>query len=190
MEVTYNGKTYEGATERELIKALRNDRLTFREIGKIMSISRQRVSQILGPQGHLQFPELQDPKIYVDSDEVISMKLGIPVSRVSSARRQQGLKANPKIDVNRRRRRLAKYLFGYLPGPNFVPFLDNQLNGLSEGRAKVLKDFYILGLSQSLSDEINMDSNRVYRHYARKSLKELVTNYSSDQLKNEGVING
>lgn len=189
VEIQYQDKTYKAKTEEELFRVLRNEnKLTLKEIGNLVGKSKQRVSKIIGPVGRLEFPELKELSTFIGSDEMVSLKLGIPVSRVAAARRQLGLKSKVKIDVYKRRKRLARYLFSYPPGPEFVPFIKEQLNHLTDGKAKVLEDFYILGVSQSLADNVNTDSDRIYRHLAKKELKEVVLQYNLDDLKKEGVI--
>lgn len=187
-KIEYQNKIYEGATEKELFSQLRKSRLTHREIAEIVGKKKQWVSKVLGPTGRLEFPELNNPTLFQDSDETISITLGLPVSRISAARRRLGLKSRVRVDVNQRRKRLAYYLFASLPGPNFVEFIKEQIDRLPTGKQKVMQEFYIDGVSQSLADGVNSDSDRVYRHLARKELKENVVEYDIEELIQRGVI--
>lgn len=189
--IEYKGKTYEGRTEKEFYLDLRKrGRLTHEQIAILTNKSKQWVAQVLGPTGKLEFPELSNPETFRESDEAIAFSLSLPVSRISAARRKLGLKSKSKVSVNQRRKRLCLYLFGHEPGLNFPPFLREHIKKLSPGKAKVMEDFYLDGLSQSLSDDVNSDSDRVYRHLARKELKEIVGSFNIKWLKEKDIING
>lgn len=186
----YKDKIFTGETEKELFFKLRKERLSLRKIGQLSGKAGSWVGLILGNVGKLEFPELDDPTTFLDSDEMIAYNLNLPVSRVSAARRRLGLKSKFKTNVDQRRREFSKFLFGYEPGPNFVDWLKEQIQNLSEGKGRVLEDFYILGQSQSLADNVNGDSDRVYRHLARKELKKWVQQFNIKELIEERVIDG
>ncbi len=190
IEIEYRNRIYQGETKADVIQLLRKERLNQAHIGKLVGLSRERVSQILGRPGRLSFPELYDNRTFQDSDEMIAFNLNLPLSRISAARRRLGLRTTNKVDVARRRRTLSLYLFKKLPGPNFVDFLKEQLAELDKGKARVIEEFYVQGVSQSLADNVNDDSDRVYRYLARQDLKEVVGRYSQDELIEGGIING
>jgi predicted XRE-type DNA-binding protein len=190
IQIEYRDKTYTGETKADVIQLLRKERLNQAQIGKLVGLSRERVSQILGRPGRLSFPELDNVITFLESDEMIAFNLNLPLSRVSAARRRLGLRTSNKVDVARRRRTLAQFLFKKLPGPNFVDFLKEQLAELDKGKSRVIEEFYVLGISQSLADNVNGDSDRVYRYLARQDLKEIVGRYSLDELIEGEVING
>ena len=190
-QIEYRNKIYEAATEKELYLSLRKEaKLTLKEIGELVRKKKQRISQIVGPVGRLEFPELRNPKLFQqESDEKIALNFNFPISRVSAARRKLGLKSRIKINVWQRRKRLAEFLFGKKEaGPNFIEFIKEQIQKLSEGKARVIEDFYILGISQSLSDNVNTDSDRVYRVTARRELKKIVSKFDVKELVENGVI--
>lgn len=189
IQIEYKGKIYQGE-KIEVIKALRKERLNQAQIGKLVDLSRERVSQILGRPGRLEFPELEEPRTFQQSDEMIAYDLNLPLSRVSAARRRLGLRSTNKVDMARRRRTLSLYLFKRLPGPNFIDFIREQLAELDKGKARVIEEFYIQGVSQSLADNVNGDSDRVYRYLARQDLTQVVGRYSLDELIEGGVIDG
>ena len=189
MIIEYNGNTYEG-TEKEIMLTLRTqEKLSLQAIADLMGVgSRQRVSQILGPAGKLSYPELKDVATFDDADEVVALRLGLKVSRIANARRKLGIKAPAKVNIDKRRERLSCYLFGKDPGPNFVDFMQNELKKLSDGRARVMDEFYLFGNVVSSADNVNNDSDRVYRSHVKRELKKTLANYDIDRLVKEGVL--
>lgn len=195
MELTYKGKTYRASNVDEIIRQLRIDHhLSYRDIGKVVRRSHTYVRNILEKvhlAGYITFPELDRPEIFEKSDEEISSTLGIPVSRVTQARKKLGVKGYHKVRIQDRRRELAKFLFGkeYRPGPTFINFLADNLSLISERKAELINEFYILGTHQALSDQINLDSDRVYRCLARKDLKKALQDINPRTLLDKGVLN-
>ena len=183
-QATYNDKPYEAKTERELFLQLRSDnRLTYHEIGQVVGKSRQWVGHVIGSTNGIDYPELENPSLYLTgTDSEIALRLKIPTGRVSSARRRLGLKPTFRVNVNRRREGLAQYLFGRLPGPQFVSFIEVQIKKMPISKAKTLDEFYIQGLANSPADNVNIDADRVYRHLAKKELRRLTDGYSIEDL--------
>lgn len=190
IKVIYKGTIYKGITEKEVMLKLRNDgRLSLKVIGILMSMSKQNVAQILGNTGRIQYPELSNPVTFDDSDEVVALRIKVPISKVAIARRALGIKAPIKVDLDKRREMLSQYLFGKNPGLFFVKFMIEQLKKLSLNKAKLLNDFYLFGSDISLADNLNRDTKRVYRSLAKKELKKLATQYDVNLLIEEGVLN-
>lgn len=189
-QVTYNDKNYQAKTERELFLQLRSEnRLTYQEIGQIVGKSRQWVGHVIGSTNGIDYPELNNPNLYLTgTDSEIALRLKIPTGKVSSARRRLGIKPTFRVNVNRRRESLAYYLFGKLPGPQFMQFIEAQIKKLPINKAKTLDEFYIQGLANSPADNVNIDADRVYRHLAKKELRRLTDGYSIDQLIEQEVI--
>lgn len=189
-KIEYKGKVYEGENRKQLIEKLREARLSQQTIGDLFDLSRERISQILGRDGRIDYPELDDPKTFVRSDESIAISLDVPVSRVSAARRSLNIKAHYKVNTKRRKRRLVQTLFGngYLPGPAFDDYLLTMLADMPDKKKNAIIEFYLGGDEQSSTVNLNSDSQRVYRSLARKALKEKTDYYSISGLLQGKVI--
>ncbi len=189
-QATYNDKVYEAQTERGLFLQLRSEnRLTYEEVGQIVGKSRQWVGHVIGSSNGFDYPELDDPTLYASNTDLeIALMLKVPTGKVSSARRRLGIKPVFRVNLNRRRERLALYLFGRLPGPQFISFLETQVKQLPSNKVKILDEFYLQGLVNSPADNVNIDADRVYRHLAKKELKKLTDGYLTEELVEQGVI--
>jgi len=193
MKLVLDGQTYEARNRDEMIVKLREARLTYAEIADLVKVTRARIGQVLkekGLNGHLVYPELDNPNFFSIPDEVLALQLKVPVSKISAARKRLGVKRSYSIKLHDRRKHLSKVLFGdrYLPGPKFVDFIKAKLQLLSPRRRELIEDFYIIGITQSLADHINVDGNRTYRSAAKRELRDLLFDFNPEELVKEKVL--
>jgi hypothetical protein len=194
MQIKFKDKIYEGERD-QIIKNLRvEERLSYRRIADLIGLSYTYVGRILKKAGlnEIDFPELRDPLLFEDkSDFQIASDLNIPVSRVTSARKNLGLKKKGVVKVKNRQRSLAKFLFGqsYAPGPQFDNFIKTYLEALSPKKAELVDLFYLQGKMEASADHINSDTNRIWRSRARKDLKDLLRDKNAKELVQLGVLN-
>lgn len=165
-----------------------------KKISDELGISRARVYFVLNEENitpNPDFPELLDPETFTKSDEIIAQELNLSVNKVAQARKSLNIKSPPKVSLGRRRRSLVRSLFGkeYLPGPNFITFIQEQIEKLSSEHRKVLiQDFYINGKTHSLADNVNSDSDRVYRVVIKDELKGIVGDFEIEDLISQNII--
>lgn len=190
IEVKYKDKIYQGEIRDVMVALRENERLSFSRIGELVGTSRQMTAYFLRDYGEPKFPELYEPGTFNEPDEVVAMRLNVSTSRVAFARRRLGIKSPTKVNLDLRRNKLSQYLFGKDAGPQFVDFMEKQLELIPEGRCSVLKDFYLLGLSSSPADRLNKDTARTYRIIAKKQLKKLTDKLDIEQLVKTGVLDG
>lgn len=188
----YNGKTYRNQEDLVIDLRLKN-RMTYDDIGKIIKKSRTHVGTILREanlSGHLLYPELEIEETFDVPDELIAASLNIKLSRVASARKRVRSKNPHSSRLDSRRRHLVRALFGkgYSPGPNFNSFIRGQIKDFSAKKRALIEDFYIDGQTQSLADDVNLDSDRVYRTSAKEELKDKLSLLNLKSLEEEGIL--
>lgn len=177
----------------EIIKLRTEERLRPNTIRKRLGISRARVYFVLAEENVPEptFPELEDPQTFEESDEVLALRFDLSPNQIATARKRLNIKSSPKVSLGRRRRSLVKSLFGenYLPGPNFISFIREQIGRLSSDHRKdLIEGFYLNGTTHSLADNVNNDSDRVYRVLIKKELKEIVSQYNVGGLVNQNIL--
>lgn len=189
MEVTYEDVTFEGERD-DIIVQLRIAGLTYRQIGRIVGVSRTTVGTTLkrlGKVGSLVSSIALDYTVFEgQSDESVAAQLGMSLNSVRIARRrlELRLRKSKRVELDLRRRRLSKELFSRPPGPNFVLFLDKVLSStdeMSQLQAGLLKSYYLLG------DGGGGQYERYFRSDARKLLKKLVRENPID-YQGQGVV--
>lgn len=190
MKIVYRNIMYE-AEEETLVHLLREKNLTYREIGKIIGKSYQTVALMLkrmGRNGKLDFKGLLNPYIYSRPDIYISAEYNANLTTVTNMRKMLGLPLVQVVDLSQRRNFLANYLFERKAGPKFPNFLQTLSPFFTETKGENLLDFYVRGKTQSLSDDVLTDNDRVYRTAARKDLKEVVEAMDIEDLVKGGVL--
>lgn len=195
MKIEHNGTVYKADDKKDMMRVLRQARLTYSKIGGLIGCSRAYVGHVLNRDfniyGNLDFPELGNPSTFESkTDEQIARNFNIPVYRVSHARKRLNLKMNNIIKLHRRRRDLVKFLFGmqYNPGQNFDGWLERIIQPFNRRQIEIMVEFYIEGATESTHENINSDTARVYRSVTRKRLKEEVSQLDRDNLVKVGVL--
>lgn len=187
MLVSYDGEQFEG-TRKEAIMWLRDRQLKQEAIAQLVGCTKSYVSFVLrqvGKAGRISFAEiLSNPDIFERyTDEEIANKYGLKLYRVRSARKAGGF-GREVINVERRRRYLARYLFNDVPGPRFDLFINSVLYSgqLTNRQAQLIQDFYLRGCPE-------IKWGYVYRsRFAKVRLKNLIhRNYDLAKLKEQGV---
>jgi transcriptional regulator with XRE-family HTH domain len=187
LQIEYLGKVYTGE-QKELIFRLRQElKLSQTKIAYLVGLSRERVSQILERDGRLFRPELNDPETFRhDTDEVVSYKLGVSISRVRVARRKLGIRKYVAPPKERRIKNLALFLFNKCPGPNFSSFVSKQISKLPELKAEMLMKYYLFGLDVKLGKSLSYD--RFFRWYSKNKLKKSIKSFNVKELEEQGII--
>jgi hypothetical protein len=163
---------------------LRKRNLTYREIAEITGISRTTVGTILNDNDQFGRLPKQTPinLDFTKTTEELSLETGISEVKIAELRELELSKE--MVRIHNRRKGLVRYLFGegFEPGPNFVDWVKPLVFCLTPKRSQLLELFYVLGNGISLSDNINSDTDRVYRQDAKKHLKVFVEPFKVEDL--------
>ena len=176
---------------REILE-LRDQRKSYREIEKIAGISHEiarRVVKNFGGLDKLEYPELEDPQLYLDkSDTEIAVLFGVAKNTVVRKRKALGILYPYIINMPKRRLELCHFLFGeeYEPAEKFKEYLRILFSKLTPRLRELFEDFYLDG--QLLGAESKRSQGeRSYRSKGRRKLKNLVIE-SKEDLVNDKVI--
>jgi hypothetical protein len=183
MKYRYKGTVYEGERD-EIIKDLRlSEKLRLPAIGQLFGITRQAVSQALQKyelSKQLAYPELEDKNLFfTKTPEKISQEYNIQLYLVERARKEHGIKRS-RVDLAKRRRELALYLFGKNPGNNFQEVISEVIEQKLARKQRNNLIRFICGRTDSHYD-------RTYRVRAKRRLKKIIGKMDRDWVK-EGVI--
>jgi len=168
----------------EQIIQLRKQRLTYREIGRRVGVSRTTICNKLKGTRYvrLDYRELDCPDTFVVPDHVIAEQLRTTTNRVTIARRKLGIKPIRVVNLLSRQRELVVYLLGdeSPPGRNPRDLMIDTVMGvavrdLTAKQKESIERFYIHGKH----DRVPYD--RLFRHLSRKKLKAVFD--LSDQLR-------
>lgn len=175
MKIVYKGKEF-NMPRRDIYVMLRQDNMSYQEIGDFVGVRRQAVHLSLkkyAPElcGIREYPELENPDIYKLSDVEIATKYNVAINRVIKYRREFGEKQTT-INVRTRQLRFVREVFGrsYKPGKRFhfslLQFLQ-EYKPITDLEAQRMVNFYIRGCKDS-------PSLRVQRVYVRNKLKAII----------------
>lgn len=194
MEITYKDRMFQADNPVEMIVNLKKeygDSISYRAIAKAVGYSRTHVMNILNKFGLTEHSTDIDENLFdYWDDEAISSLTGIPMTKISVLRKKHLSKKNNIINIGRRRRYLAQFLFGnrYRPGPNFVGYMKEVIADLPDKQREAIRIFYLEGFSESRSSEINSDTYRPYRAKIREELKKQLKEIDTKELLQKGVL--
>jgi len=194
MEITYKDRLFIADNPVEMIINLKKeygDSISYRAIAKAVGYSRTHVMNILNKFGLTEHSTDIDENLFdYWDDEAISSLTGIPMTKTSVLRKKHLSKKNNIINLSRRRRYLAQFLFGarYRPGPNFVTYMKEIISELPEKQKEAIRIFYLEGFSESRSSEVNSDTYRPYRARIREQLKLQLKEIDAKELLEKGVL--
>lgn len=170
---TRDGTMYIGSRDEVIIALRTQERMSYRQIGALVGVSRTTVGTVLGTvglAGYL-YPELRNPDTFRRTDVEIAKDLGVSVVRVASARRKiegNDRPAERRVSLDRRRRFLSRTIFGTEPGPDFTDKLVELIDELPDKQAEVIREYYLE------ADGLGSGYSRYYRWYARQELRKIV----------------